>query len=446
MSNSRRRFLTQIGAISTCGLLASIGNELFAQVDGPTRPSNGSAGPTGDERFVTLVHSTGWWSRLLRPQFKEQPASQWILPEALEPLQSRRSKMLLLEGLQNVHGKDLHGALGATLTIRPTIKESYFSGISIDRAIAGHLTSDLIPFSSVNLVYPYRSSKVTANGLNSGYPAGSHPKQIFHRYFGLVGGAVDVREQRRSLLDAMKTDIDRMNQRLAGTEKLRMEQYLDSIRDLEIQLDGTENLNSCVAPVWEGDSWQWGNNNSEMSPELMKYYYDVAAVALACGLSRVVTINHESSRGRYPFEPVNSPKNLHEEVMHKFGGLSNDGTDESWANKEEHVAPVRRLYRWRSSLVADFLDRLDELGVGDKTLTMMINQGGGQHHNGWKNVPLLLIGNPTGNLVTGAYRRYPKEERAVSDGFVTAAQALGINMETFGDPELCRGVLPGLIV
>ncbi|MEE9382446.1 MAG: DUF1552 domain-containing protein [Nannocystaceae bacterium] len=450
MSCNRRRFLSQVGALSTCGLLFSIGNELAAQVLGPQRQH-------GDRRFVLLAHHAGWWARLLRPQLKEGPASEWTLPEALAPLQSRRTQMLMLEDLYNPHGGFLHGSGGSALSVMPPPSTDFsFGGLTIDRAIARQLTSDTVPFASLNMGYPYgrggmpfnRQSNLSADGPASPYPALGDPREIFDHYFGLVGEAVEQREKRRSLLDGIGEDIKRMESRLAGSERLRMDQYLSSIRDLEIQLDSTESLGSCVAPGWQGVSVEVGQ--SQIFPDLIQFYYDVAAVALACGLTRAVTIAHESTgaqpgQPRYPFSPVDVNVSIHDDLMHKLNGLDNDGTDASWQAKEEWAAPVRRVYRWRSQLVADFLDRLDNLGIGDKTLTMYFNQGGGQHHRGFENIPLILIGNPTGNLATGRYERFTKKERCISDAFVTAAQALGIDMSTFGDPDHCKGALPGAI-
>ena len=391
---------------------------------------------------------------------KEQPAAQWALPEALAPLQPHRTRMTLFEGLYNPHGTGLHGTYGSILNVQPSPggDEQNIGGISIDRLIATQLESSL-PFSSINFGYPYAvgddRGNASADGESAPYPAMSDPVQIINQLFG-GEQSNDNQEflerqitQRLSVLDASIDDIERMRGRLAGEERAQMDQYLDSLRQLELQM--IELLDAeCVVPTWDDAGVPSG---SSISAKLARFYYDAAALALECGLTHVVSVawegvGTEPGQPRHDFAPVDVSESLHDAVQHPLNGLNNDASDQAWADKEEHVAKIRRVYHWRSQLVADFMERLGQLDLGghttaDRTLLLWVNAGGGRHHNGADQMPLMLLGNPDGVLRSGRYERFEEGTRCIGDAYTTAAHAMGLPIEGFGDPAHAKGPLPG---
>jgi hypothetical protein len=49
-----------------------------------------------------------------------------------------------------------------------------------------------------------------------------------------------------------------------------------------------------------------------------------------------------------------------------------------------------------------------------------------------------------GHFRGGRHVRFERGQHAVSDALVSILNALGIDSDTFGDPTVCRGPLPGL--
>lgn len=458
MGISRRRFIANLGLAGSAGLLSSIAGELWVRAESPAKL---------ERRFVTIVDHMGWWARLLRPTNLEQPSEAWELPESLAPLQDRRDQLTILEGLYNPHGSGLHGTYGAVLNAMPspTSDKRSIGGVSIDRFIATELSAD-VPISSLNFGYPYGGNNTTvgnasSDGPQAPYPAMTSPLEVIAQVFGGIDGG-DAAEQRaelerlvaqrKSVLDSSVDDIERMRTRLAAGERAQMDQYLDSLRQLEGQLDGLLTV-ECTAPAWEGPDVPAGQNT--MRPDLFAFFYEASAIALECGLTRVVTIaspgvGGEPGTPRHPFEPPNVPQAMHDAIMHPMLGLENDGTDASWLDREEHVAKIRRIYNWRAQLVSNFVDRLEQTDLGgyttaDRTLITWLNAGGGQHHFGSDNIPLIFVGNPDGVLNTGRYERFEPQTRCISDAFTTAARAMGMDVDGFGDPEHSQGVLPGAL-
>ncbi len=62
------------------------------------------------------------------------------------------------------------------------------------------------------------------------------------------------------------------------------------------------------------------------------------------------------------------------------------------------------------------------------------------------NHPVILIGSMNGHFKTGRHVRWQRGEHAISDAYVSILQGLGIAVDTFGDPSVFKGPLPGLTV
>src|SRR5947207_11600668 len=74
-------------------------------------------------------------------------------------------------------------------------------------------------------------------------PSEAHPRVVFERLFGEGGNVATRREalhSRASLLDSFSGDIARLKQRVGAPDRVRVDQYLDSIREIERQIQRAE--------------------------------------------------------------------------------------------------------------------------------------------------------------------------------------------------------------
>src|SRR5499426_740930 len=74
-------------------------------------------------------------------------------------------------------------------------------------------------------------------------PAEAHPRIVFERLFGEGGSPADRRsalKRRASLLDWVRDDISRLQQTLGPDDRARVNQYLDSIREVERRIQKAE--------------------------------------------------------------------------------------------------------------------------------------------------------------------------------------------------------------
>src|SRR5947208_10093961 len=74
-------------------------------------------------------------------------------------------------------------------------------------------------------------------------PSEAHPRIVFERLFGEGGNASERRSglrNRGSLLDSFSVDIARLKQRVGVPDRVRLDQYLDSIREVEREIQRAE--------------------------------------------------------------------------------------------------------------------------------------------------------------------------------------------------------------
>jgi hypothetical protein len=313
-------------------------------------------------------------------------------------------------------------------------------GISFDRFMGAQLgKADVWPSLNLSPVWPdpkgyYGSS---ADGPGKVFPILVDPVDAYAKIF--AGGSnanLTIEAPRRlardqSLLDFLTTDVTRLSNGLAAPERAKLDQYLDSVRGMETRLAALAKAKTSCAtlapPARAAFNPTWGVDGVAY-PQMFAAHTDLGINALACGLTHVVLFQFA---GDY----------------YKF--LGEDGRIGHHHMWHDEGTPIKfqKFYNYHATFLAGLRDRLGQLGegngsMGDNTLTMMIDEGGGAHHNGGDHIPVMLFGRLGGALRTGRFLKFPKGQRMVSDVFVSVANLLGVPISTFG--AMSAGPLPGL--
>src|SRR5947199_10710478 len=74
-------------------------------------------------------------------------------------------------------------------------------------------------------------------------PAEAHPRLVFEQLFGEGGTKADRQaalRRRASLLDFVKDDMARLGKELGPADRARVDQYLESVRDVERRIQRSE--------------------------------------------------------------------------------------------------------------------------------------------------------------------------------------------------------------
>jgi len=250
------------------------------------------------------------------------------------------------------------------------------------------------------------------------------PRVVFNQLFGAGGTAeqrAEIRRTNKSILDWVTSEIADLQRALGPSDRARVENYLDAIRELERRITMVEAYNESgevrdlpTAPAGVPDSFE----------EHVKLMFDLQALAFASDMTRVFSfkMGRDGSARIYPESGVDRP----------FHPASHHG------NREENVVAFKEINEYHVSLLPYFLDRLDSLVEGEQTLlekTAIIYgspMGDPNVHN-HKRCPLIFLGGGNGALDGNIHLR-ADDETPMANAMLALMHNLGMDdIDTFGD-------------
>lgn len=381
----------------------------------------------------------------------QQEGADFDLPPILEPLAKVKNKCLVLSGLAadkaRPHGDgggDHARALSAFLTGSQAYKTdgtNIRAGLSVDQAAAARI-GEQTRISSLEIgcepgamagncdsgyscVY---SSTMSWRSATQPLPKEVNPKVVFERLFA---GAPDANKsrrdaRRRSVLDYVREDTKSLASKLAPNDNRKLDEYFNSVRDIELRIERAEKLPPIQTPdypVPEGAPADYEQH--------IRLMCDMIALAFQTDVTRIASfvLANEGSNKPYPF--IDVPDGHHD--------LSHHGKDAAKLDK------IRKINIFHTRQLAYLLEKLDAIQEGDGTLLdhSMIAYGSGIHdgdaHN-HEDLPLLLAGSGCGTLRSGRHLRYPAET-PVSNLWVSMLNRIEVSVEKLGDST---GTLPEL--
>lgn len=391
----RRHALQSLGLGMGAGILSPLVQGFIRQARGQT---------VKPKRFVVFALGNGLHQKRYATTVRSE--SDWDLPESLSPLAPYKNKLLFLSKFYNPFGTELHGNDKHTLTVMPVVEPyGWQGGISIDRLIANKISSDTA-FSSLAVTTSWflGTPQVSADGPGKPYPAEWNPLRLYETIFGPadpnVVDAKSILAQKQSVLDFVAQDVSSVQKLLAGEERRKVEQYLESLRGLEVQLGQIDKTRSnCARPpaphtdpeAVKADYVASARSNLKLMTESL---LDVTFHALQCGMSRVASI------GLMPGAP-------HTRV---------DGTDDNHHDSchTDNQNNIKVFDQFWYGHIANFIRKLEGVKEGDgtmadNTLIMIVNTGGGEHHTGFDTHPVMFIGDAHGYLKTGRYLSFESQ-------------------------------------
>jgi hypothetical protein len=174
-------------------------------------------------------------------------------------------------------------------------------------------------------------------------------------------------------------------------------------------------------------------------PQLLNDMIDLGAVALACGLTRVVTLQLGFCGGKWSFSWKGINMNCHDDVAHldtSDNGSSPENTARVVAINQFHATCVARL--------ATALNAVPEAGgtLLDNTLVVWANEEGRGDHN-QDNVPVVLLG-LVGRGIPAGGRLINAGKQPFNRLGCTVLNLMGHSAAGFGDQKSC-GLIAGLL-
>lgn len=368
------------------------------------------------------------------------------LPFILEPLKGHQKDLVVFSGLAHDKGRagrdgaGDHARASATFLTgaraRKTAGADIKVGISADQVAAQkignqtRLASLEMGCDRARLAGNCDSGYSCAYSFNISWkseatpmPPEVDPRLVFDRLFGNghSGEAAEVRarrdRERRSILDFALEDARRLKSNLGYTDRRKLDEYLDAIRELEQRI---ERANEFAATL---PDYKRPTGIPKEYEAHLRLQFDLMALAFQTDTTRISTfiMAHDGSNRAYPFAGVSDGHH----------DLSHHGGDEK---KKQKIAKINRFH---ATQFAYFLDKLSTIKEGEGTLLdncMIVygsGLGDGNHHN-HDNLPCLVAGKGGGTITSGGHVRLGREV-PMTNLFVSMLDRMGVPNATVGD-------------
>ena len=439
---TRRHFLKGAsGVVVALPLLDSLG----ARAEDATAPF--------PKRFVTMYNPNGTVHESWFPTGGE---TDFELSEILQPLAHHRDKLLIFQGIDAAvttvgPGGPHQRGIGALFTGHELLdgefvdgcgsRAGWANGISVDQAIANQIGGDT-PLKSLEIgvraIEADVQARISYAGPGQPLPPMNDPLDVYQRLFAnFVSAPIDPNDptdQRASVLDTVKAQFELLDRQLAAHDRQKLEQHLELVRDIERRLGSqTAEPGTCQAPL---EPATLDPNDENDMPSVMKNHLDLLAVAFACDLTRVASLQISTGFNRIRFPWLASLGEGH--------SLSHTGPSDAAAQ-----AQLVQRAKWHSEQLAYFMDLLAQIPEGegsvlDNTAILWGTEVSQGNTHSLTNIPYLLAGNAGGAFATGRFAQF--EAASTNDLLSAVVNAYGIETDTFGHPDYATAPLSGILV
>ena len=255
-------------------------------------------------------------------------------------------------------------------------------------------------------------------------PYEAHPRLVFERLFG-EGGSAEERsrtlKKRASMLDRVSRDIQRLQKELGSSDRTKVDQYLESVREVERRIQGAEER-AAELPMPDMDRPIGVPASYVDHARLM---FDLQVLALQADITRVITFQlaRETSTRSYNEIGVSEP---HHPLTHH-------------GNDAEKIAKMAKINQFHVSLFGYLLEKLKETPDGDGCLldhSMYLYGSGMGNPNAHDhiNLPIVVAGGGGGRMKGGRHVRYA-EPTPLANLHLTLLEKAGVRMDSFADSQ-----------
>ena len=424
----RRTFLRGTGAAIALPLLDAMIPAATAWADTPAKPKSRLGFV-----FVPMGTDHARWT----PQGGEILDQ---LTPILSPLESVKDKVTVVSNLElqqsypGTHDTSNSGFLSAAFA-KHTESSDYHLGTTVDQLAAKQigqetrlasleLSMDINPLAGVcnNGYACVYQNNLSWSSPTTPLPSEAHPRLVFERLFGEGGTSLERAEllkSRASLLDSFNEDISKLKQKVGANDKNRVDQYLETIREIERQIQRTEAsdteefVSDIESPV--GVPAEFGDH--------ARLLYDLQILALQADITRVISFQFTRELNNRTYPQIGVPEPHHPTSHH--------------GNDPVKVEKIAKIGQYHMTFFAEFLEKLKMTPDGDGSLldntVYLYGSGmGNPSLHDHVNLPILVAGGKNTGLRGGRHIRYSKGT-PLANLHLTLLDRVGVKLESFQD-------------
>lgn len=373
--------------------------------------------------------------------------AQFQLSPTLASLEPFRSHVTVLSGLSSKppaavpgEGTGLHARASTRfLTDVPpkfTQNSEILAGVSMDQIAAKELGqhtqlaslelalegTEFVGACDVGYSCAYTNT-ISWRSPTTPLPMEHNPRAVFERLFGDSGSTSPEAARRRlrqdrSILDSISDKVSRLERGLGPSDRSKLGEYLEAIRDIERRIEKAETQSAVEVPIVEQPS-----GVPAAFEDHAKLMFDLQVLAYQCDLTRVITfmVGREFSGRTYP--EIGVPDAHHPTSHHQ--------------NDPEKLAKLSKINAYHVKLFSYYLERLRATPDGDGSLLdhIILVYGAGMsdgNAHAPDNLPIVLAGGGAGQLKGGTHVKVAADT-PLANLHLTMLDKLGVRVERLGD-------------
>jgi hypothetical protein len=393
------------------------------------------------------VHLPAW--------FPEHEGVLIDLPKTLRPLSFASDYLNCFRGLTHNtaltngdadgcgHGQGAASFLTGAQAFRS--QDNVRVGVSIDQLYARHVgNATRLPTLELGCESPRSGNAFGYSGTykthiswrtpSSPAPYEINPKLVFDRLFTdggskLTQATVAERDfYRKSILDFVRDDAGRIQKRVSGADRQKLDQYLNGVREVERRIQ-----NAAPSANLSGIDFSRPEGIPEDFDEHLRLMCDLMVLAFQTDSTRASTfmVTKEATDRNYPWLGFTDG---HHELSHH-------------GNDEEKNRKLREIDRYHIEILAYLIEKMMMVEEADGSTLLdnsMVLYGSGisdgdRHDH--VNLPVILLGKGGGTLRAGQYLNC-RPETPMANLLLAMLHQANVAVEHFGDST---EPLPGLL-
>lgn len=382
--------------------------------------------------------------------------TRFELREILQPFAALRDEIMVLSGIdmavarlgdggghqrgpggiltgQNLLPGDFCGGIGCTHG-----RSGWAAGPSIDQVVADSLRGRTRLRSlelGVRLTGANNRHRISFRAANEPMPPDNDPFHVYQRIFAGAGMDADrlerLRRERRSVLDLVGDELRGLRRWIPGQGRERLDAHLESVRDVERQLDAAMDGAACEAPPLED---RFDPLASQSYEAVSRLQLELTALAFACDATRVMAMFYSGGTSQQTF-PWLRIREQHHQLSHEPDG------------NRDAQRKLTAINAWYAGEVARFAARLASIPEGDGTLldhTIVFwgNELAKGNAHSRDDMRLLLAGGRAAGIRPGRWLWC--DHRPHNDLLVSLGRGMGLDLERFGHADFCTGPIAEL--
>lgn len=377
------------------------------------------------------------------------------LTPTMKPLAKVKDKVTLITGMDRVFqsGTDVHAQCASCFLTSASpfsvTQSPYPQSRTLDHLVADSIGGNT-PFQTLEFscnshrdnLESIQFDNISWYGTSHVAPSMRDPRKAYRRLFGTQ----EIRAY-RNITDLVLEDARSLQRELGYSDQQKFNEYFDSIRGIEKQMDRLEQMKSKLANVKLEEPAEAHLPRGEY----IRLMGDLMVTALQTGLTNVATFMVGPERWNTPF--------LYETLFDK--PRSHHGMSHNQGKFVEDLLKLDQFHMEQFAYLAEKMDNIEEANgttlLDNIIFTYGSGLGDGATHQ-YSALPIILAGSGGGKLITGKHLNLsvtsgpiPKKDgqfqkteggTPLANLWLTQAQVTGLKQKRYADST---GILPGLL-